>query len=458
MIKDISPKKSRKENKMNDIDKKPTSRAAEIEEIYRGASGALRNSEPEKEWYQDTVSSNHFSKYDWKFWTGILAILIVFLLGVFGFTKVFGKVTLNIVPSQGILLLSGLTQAVSSISLAQVATSSNPALTFSTISNIQDTEKRIVDASGQENVSIKATGQIIIYNKQSSASQRLVTNTRFQAPDAKIYRIQKAVTIPGYTKKGTVVTPGQIEVTVIADQPGAEYNRSATDFTIPGFAGSPKFQNIYARSKTDISGGFVGLIKKVSQADLDSNRQALQKILRERIVKKALQDLPAKFILFPDAIVIKFSDIIPPDQSQLPAGKAYVALQANLTGVIFDRQELAQYLAKQWSPNYNGQPVDITNFDQLQFSLQNKDLLDLAKVDKISFSLEGKAHLVWLFDQAKLKQRLAGVNSSEMHKILLEEFPAINTVTPAFFPPWLWTFPTNPAKISLNINNSVKGP
>jgi len=455
-MKDINSKKTAKESKSPE--KKTVSRAAEIEEIYRG-NGRGNNSdqinESEKDWYRNSVSSNRTSKYDWKFWTGLVVVLLIFILGLFAFTKIFGRVSLVIVPTQGDIFLSGLIPAILSTT---TASTTDPALTFSTISGIQDTEKRIVDATGQEKVSTKAQGQIIIYNKYSTAKQSLVTNTRFEAPDGKIYRIQKSVTVPGYTKKGSEIIPGQIEVTVFADKAGVEYNRSNTDFTIPGFVGSPKFQGFFARSKTDISGGFVGTVKKVSTVDLESNHQALQKILRERIIKKARQDLPAKFVLFPDAIQIKFTDVIISDQSQLPAGKTYVALRADLSGLIFDRQELARYLAKQWSPNYDGLPVDITNLDQLQFTLQNKDLLDFSKVEKMFFSLEGKAHLVWLFDLDKLKARLAGVSSSEMHKILASEFPAINTVTPSFFPPWLWTFPSNSAKINLSINNDSKRP
>ncbi|MEK7091538.1 MAG: hypothetical protein AAB900_00975, partial [Patescibacteria group bacterium] len=84
-----------------------------------------------------------------------------------------------------------------------------------------------------------------------------------------------------------------------------------------------------------------------------------------------------------------FTDLIVPDQSQLPAGKAYVAQQVTLSALIFDRQELARYLAKQWSPNYDGLPVEIANLDKLEFTLQNKDLLDFTKINKVSFSLEG---------------------------------------------------------------------
>jgi hypothetical protein len=459
MMKDINTKKSTPKDDLPE--RKRASRANEIEEIYHGNSVNLNNmpetKEPslvsQKDWYRESVSSNHTSRYDWKFWAGLVAVLVLFLGGVFAFTKIFGRVTLLIVPTQGDMILSGATDAL----LSSNASSTDSSLSFSTISSVEDTEKRLVNATGQETVSKKAEGTIIISNSSSANSQKLSVNTRFQAPDGKIYRLKEAATVKGYTKKGKDIIPGTTEAVVAADVAGAEYNRGLTDFTIPGFANTPKFKTITAKSKTDMTGGFVGTVKKVAQADLDSNRSEIQKILKDRIIKKATQDIPADFILFPDAMKIKYEDVVMPNQDQLPAGKAYVAIKATLTGVIFDRAKLSHYFAQKLIPNYDGSPVVIVNFDKLDFALQNKDILDLTKVSKVTFTLEGKAHVVWTFPLAKLQKRLAGVGREEMHKILADEFSAINTVTPTFFPPWLWTFPSDPSKIKLDIDNGVKG-
>ena len=47
-----------------------------------------------------------------------------------------------------------------------------------------------------------ATGSVIIYNTYSTASYKLVASTRLETTDGKIYHIDKAVTVPGYTGTG----------------------------------------------------------------------------------------------------------------------------------------------------------------------------------------------------------------------------------------------------------------
>lgn len=43
-----------------------------------------------------------------------------------------------------------------------------------------------------------------------------------------------------------------------ADGYGTEYNSAETDFTIPGFKGTPREKSFYARSKGTITSGFIG--------------------------------------------------------------------------------------------------------------------------------------------------------------------------------------------------------
>ena len=102
----------------------------------------------------------------------------------------------------------------------------------------------------------------------SSDPQRLITRTRFQSPEGLIYRIAESAVVPGKTTKNGVDTPGSIEVTVFADEAGDKYNIKKTDFTIPGFkSDASRFKNIYARSSTDMTGGFVGKMKTILPAD-----------------------------------------------------------------------------------------------------------------------------------------------------------------------------------------------
>ena len=62
-----------------------------------------------------------------------------------------------------------------------------------------------------------------------------------------IFRIPKTVTIPGAKLESGELIPGKLEMEVTADNAGEKYNIEPSDFTIPGFKGSPKFEKFYAK-------------------------------------------------------------------------------------------------------------------------------------------------------------------------------------------------------------------
>jgi hypothetical protein len=135
----------------------------------------------------------------------------------------------------------------------------------------------LVKPSGEEEVSQKASGMIRIFNDYSENGQKLVQRTRFESEDGLVYRIAESITVPGYTDDG----PGEIEVEVFADEAGEKYNIENTEFTIPGFKGLPQFDSMYAESVSDMTGGFVGIRKVVSEEDksaaLDSLKEEAKK-------------------------------------------------------------------------------------------------------------------------------------------------------------------------------------
>src|SRR3989344_3071580 len=161
-----------------------------------------------------------------------------------------------------------------------------------------------VPAGGEQQVSRKASGTIVVYNNASTEPQRLIENTRFESPSGKIYRIQTAITIPGKT-----AAPGSIEVTVYADQPGAEYNAGLSDFTVPGLKGTPRYTTIYARSKTPMTGGLVGMEKAVGAEDLANAKTELEVALKDDLWEEAKAEVPEDFILFPSLSQSVFEDM-----------------------------------------------------------------------------------------------------------------------------------------------------
>ena len=159
-----------------------------------------------------------------------------------------------------------------------------------------DTENYSVYFNGSttSTVSKYATGSIEIYNNYSSEPQVLVKTTRFTAPDGKIYRLDDTVTVPGGTTNSGGFVPGSIVTTVTADQPGSSYDISTTTrFRIPGFQGTAKYDNFYADSSGQITGGFVGAITVPSSADIAAARTQAEGTLDSALESKLLLKLPS---------------------------------------------------------------------------------------------------------------------------------------------------------------------
>ena len=101
----------------------------------------------------------------------------------------------------------------------------------------------------------KAFGTITVFNGYSSEPQLLIASTRFLSSNERIFRTTKNIDIPGAQLNDDEIIPSSISVEIVADYLGAEYNIGPSDFTIPGFKGSPKYQGFYGKSSTAMSGG-----------------------------------------------------------------------------------------------------------------------------------------------------------------------------------------------------------
>ncbi len=299
-----------------------------------------------------------------------------------------------------------------------------------------------VPASGESDVSRKASGTIIVYNDASADPQKLVENTRFESADGKVYRIAQAITIPG--KKGT--TPGSIEAVVTADQPGQSYNIGLTDFTLPGLKGTPRAATIYARSKTPMTNGFIGKERTVNGADLTKAKGDLKQNIRQDLLVKAAAEVPADFILFPSLSTITYEDL-----AQTPAqtsGDAMVNMRGTLYGVMFKKTDLATALSLGQDGVSATDAVVIEGLDKLQVAFAGEVPTDVLGLNKIDFTVTGSALLVWQTDEVALKADLAGRGTSDLPQVL-KNYPTVKTATATIRPFWKSTFPTKAAEITV---------
>ncbi|MBX4199236.1 baseplate J/gp47 family protein [Candidatus Parcubacteria bacterium] len=298
-------------------------------------------------------------------------------------------------------------------------------------------EKSIeVPASGEEAASEKATGSIIVYNTQA-VSQRLVKTTRFETPEGLIFRTPTDILIPA---------KGNVEVTVIAAEPGTSYNIGLSDFTLPGLKGTANFDKVYARSKTPMAGGFVGTRKKVSDADLAAAKTKLQSDLEDSLLSQARVQVPAEFVLFPKLTTVAYT-LLP--QGASTSSVATVRERGDLIAVIFKRADFAQYIALQkLGANRVGSEVEIPDFAKLGASLFGTPPADLSKVTAIRFQLDGSATLRFVTDEEALKSDLIGKDEKNIPDII-KSYPSIEKASSIVRPFWKSSFPNDVSKIKI---------
>lgn len=303
-----------------------------------------------------------------------------------------------------------------------------------------------VPASGESDVSRKASGTIIVYNDASADSQKLVENTRFESTDGKVYRIAQGITVPGKTSAG----PGSVEAVVFADAPGQSYNIGLSDFTLPGLKGTNRFETIYARSKTAMTGGFIGKEKVVNAQDLAKAKSSLQADLRAELIAKASAEVPDDFVLFPALSTLTYEDL---PQTAGGNGDATVNLRGNLYGIMFKRSDLANALALGKVEVAAGESVDIPQLESLQVAFAGTAPADVLNVNKIDFTVTGGAELVWRTDEVALKSDLAGRAKSDLTQILAN-YPTVESASATISPFWKSSFPDKPADITVKKLNT----
>ncbi|MBI3075120.1 MAG: hypothetical protein HYY92_02850 [Parcubacteria group bacterium] len=362
------------------------------------------------------------------------AAIFAALVLIFASSTFFEKATLQIVPKQKAALFDSIIVA------RKGATQTAKNLLPFELMEITDSVSRDVAATAVEKVLRRASGTVVIYNNFGAESQRLIKNTRFEAPDGKIYRIRESVTVPGQKTENGKTAPGSVEAVMYADEPGTEYNKGLSDFTIPGFKGTPRFAKFYARGKTEIAGGFSGEQKTLNEEEFKKVTAELRKEAENALRARAYAEKPQGFVLFDDGVFLAFKE------SELPVPKdetretVTVTAEATLYGALFDENVLGAFIAEKLSFAEEGTRAAVTNFSELDFKIIDKENFNPEDDMQFSFTMKGKPHFVWEFDAEKLREELKGAKKSNLAAVLAE-FPSITRAEVTFRPFWKRSFP-----------------
>jgi hypothetical protein len=304
---------------------------------------------------------------------------------------------------------------------------------------------RTLEATGEAKVERRASGVVTIYNEFGTQSQRLIKNTRFEAPDGKIYRINDSITVPGATKRAdNTLAPGTIDVTVYADSPGAEYNKEPTQFTIPGFKGDPRYSTFYARSKTALSGGFVGVERVVAEADLQQATDEMKQELGNVLTAALASELPEGYLMIAGGSRFTFDE---PARENGNDSEVIITLKGIVASPIVRERDLASAVARLTVQEYQGEAVLFADPATVTLSLSGGTAaLD---DDPIRVNIAGNPILVWQFDAEALKADLAGKERAVFETVIRTYEPEIARATASIRPFFKGSFPAETEAVNV---------
>lgn len=383
-------------------------------------------------------------------WFGIaVGIGFVIVLSSVALSLLFAGATVVVHPKEDTMVVNAI------FTVSTDATTSQGVLSVERMSLKQEAKETVV-ALGEEEVEERASGKVTIYNEYSETPQRIIPRTRFKSSDGLVYRVSEAVEIPGMKSDGT---PGTIEITIRAEEPGEQHNIGPDTFTLPGYeeAGLPQAEKIYAKSTEGMTGGFKGIRRSVSEEERKKTIEKLEATLRDELLAAAFSstDTPDNFYLFKDAVFFSFEPI---EDELVGEDKVSIGVEGTLHGILFPKQPLAKRIAELTLGSYDGSSLRIDNIDELSFSVtpeETEGQTGMAPwtVNTYKVVTQGKAHFIWEFDETALAKDFSGKSKDVLNAPLetgvLGAYPGIDTIEISIRPFWKNSFPDSPEDITV---------
>ncbi len=300
-------------------------------------------------------------------------------------------------------------------------------------------------ASGKRSVEQKATGVVTIYNAYSSDPQPLVATTRLLTPDGKIFRLAKAVIVPGAKVVEGSIIPSTLEADVIADQAGADYNIGpVTHFTIPGFKGTPKYSAFYAESKDPMAGGFIGVTAYPTDADLAKAKTDVAAKMQDALKQKIAAGIPADFKIIDGAskfTLLKQNVIAQPNSS----GTFVISADGQISAIAFREADVVKMFEGKIARE-KGADTEIKS-STISYGTARPDFV----AGRMSFPVTFAAVTSQKVDVEALRQQVRGESENDLKKTVYS-LPSIQTIKVSLWPFWVKSVPNNDAKISIVVD------
>ena len=291
-------------------------------------------------------------------------------------------------------------------------------------------------SSGKSLREIKAEGIIRVYNNYH-LTQILVANTRFQPPLERVlyFRTTRRITIPAKS---------YVDVEVIADKAGEEYNIGPSTFSVPGLAGLPQYTFVYGKSFESMKRGLKSEVPEVIQQDFEK----AENVLKEKLLTAAKLSLKNK--VSEEVIVLEKAskkDFLAPIFSA-KAGEEKTSFvgegELSFTALTFKKSDLEDFI-KEYILSQISKDQKI-HLESLKISY----LPETVNIDqgKMILSLKFSAKIYFKILDYDLKKELTEKLLSKAKEFLTND-PRIAKLEISLWPFWIKKVPQDIEKIKI---------
>jgi len=306
-------------------------------------------------------------------------------------------------------------------------------------------------ATGEKEIGAKSRGKIIISNYWDSTPQILVANTRFQSVStSRIFRTLSQVSVPGTTIQEGRVVPGTLEVEIIAEEMGAEYNIASDRFIIPGLP-QDKQAKIYGESQDPMTGGYKKTVKVITDNDCNEVLAKLKAQVRSQLLKELDKEIKNNKEL------IKRDDFVFEEEKQSSCSPASGEEAVAFTGQIklyiaifaFKQEDLGKGL-KEIAESTLDPTKELTDqsFSKIEVLEKKADMSN----KKLNLKIKTNLVLRPKLNIEALKANLVG-RSREEAESYLNSFEEIEKAEVKFFPNFIKKVPGRSKQIKVNISS-----
>lgn len=302
--------------------------------------------------------------------------------------------------------------------------------------------------TGKKLIGQKATGTVTLSNAYDESPQALVANTRLvSTTNGKTYRLNSAVTIPGARVSGGEVVPGTVNAQVTAEENGEAYNIASSHFTIPGLAGTDKYDKIYADTATPIKGGFTEEVTVLSEGDINANKEKIVKELVQKIKKELIKDYPDKKI-FTEGVNPQVLETAPNIPVGTESATFDLKIKINFRTLISEKRDYDYLLFKKLSADL---PADKDIVPESIREIETK-IIDFNSSGKLVTETKASAYIIEKLDEGQIKRAIAGRNEKEALSYLTH-LKGVSAAQVRLWPFWVKSVPRF---LSRNIKIGIK--